>query len=127
MVGHLDSWLQTLQFALNYYWPDYAVVLEGTAWGGVIREPWFREAYVLETRVENLADPNAPLRIYRRRTGFPPDEFALAAEREVRFDQRLALHRFQVSEDQVSRGGRITCATDLGGLSQSREGLPSAV
>ncbi|MFW6116548.1 MAG: hypothetical protein ACOC6F_02370 [bacterium] len=107
MVGHLDTWLQTLQFALNYYWPDYAVVLEGTAWGGVIREPWFREAYVLETKVENLGDPDAPLRIYRRRTGFPPSEFDLVSTREVRFDQRLALHRFEVSEDQVRPGERL--------------------
>lgn len=107
MVGHLESWLQTLQFALNYYWPDYAVALEGTAWGGARHEPWFREAYVLETEVENLADPGAPLRIYRRRAGFPPVEFALVSTQEARFDQTFALRRFQVAEEVVNPGEKL--------------------
>jgi hypothetical protein len=36
MIGHLETWLQTLQFAVNYYWPDYVVALEGTSWTDII-------------------------------------------------------------------------------------------
>lgn len=104
MVGHLESWLQTLQFAINHYWPDYAVALEGTAWGGVIHSRWFREAYVLETEIENLANPDAPMTIYRRRDGFPPDEFAVASTRQVHYNGKFALHEFRIAEGSASPG-----------------------
>jgi hypothetical protein len=107
MIGHLQDWTQTLQFALNHYWPDYAVALEGTAWGAVVHEVWFEEAYVLEKELPNLSDPDAPIRIYRRRAGFPPDEFALSGSRDVRFDGKFVLERFQVAEGNVGPGGRL--------------------
>ena len=107
MVGHLDSWLQTLQFALNHYWPDYAVVLKGTAWDSVVRQAWFKEAYVLDSKVENLADPDAPVHIYRRGSKFPLDEFALTSSVGVSFDEKVALRRFQVAEEAVSSGENL--------------------
>ncbi len=107
MVGHLDSWLQTLQYALNHYWPDYAVSLKGTAWGGVVGQPWFTEAYALTAEVENLANPDAPVRIYRRRAGFPLDEFAITSSKEVQFDRKLVLRRFEVAEQAISSGERL--------------------
>lgn len=107
MVGHLDTWLQTLQFAINHYWPDYAVTLENTAWGGVVSTPWFEEAYALDKTVENPDDPVAPVRIYRRRAGFPLDEFALIARKDIRFDEVFALRRFEIAEKQAESSGRL--------------------
>jgi len=107
MIGHLEGWLQTLQFAANYYWPDYAVALQGTAWGEIVNEQWFKEAYALETRIENSADPVAPVSIYRRREGFPLGEFALHSAREAWFDRALALREFQVVEDHAEPGDRL--------------------
>lgn len=107
MVGHLESWVQTLQFAINYYWPDYVVALERTAWGEIVNEPWFREAYILEVQIENDADPVAPASIYRRLEGFPLREFALYSPQEVLVDGVLALHEFQVGENRVERGDRL--------------------
>lgn len=45
MIGHLEDWLQTLQFAVNRFWPDYVVALKHTAWDIVVKEPWFKAAY----------------------------------------------------------------------------------
>lgn len=107
MVGHLGSWLQTLQFAVNYYWPDYVVALEGTAWMYLVREPWFEEAYVLETQINNSADPVTPVSIYRRRSGFPLQEFVLDSSPQLRFDQAFVLDRIQVVEDKVNPGSML--------------------
>jgi hypothetical protein len=104
MIGHLEGWLQTLQFALNYYWPDYVVALERTAWEGIVNEPWFEEAYVFETRI---ASSVKPVTIYRRLEAFPPREFALDSQREVWFDEILALRDFQLVEDQVEPGSKL--------------------
>jgi hypothetical protein len=104
MVGHLGTWLQTLQFAVNYYWPDYVVALRKTAWGGVVHEPWFEEAYALEARFENPADPVSPVRIYRRRSGFPLCDFALDDPQNLTFDGAFLLRRIQIGEERVNPG-----------------------
>ena len=107
MIGHLESWLQTLQFAVNYYWPDYVVALRRTGWEVIANEPWFREAYTIEAQIENEADPVAPVSIYRRREGFPLREFALRSSQEVWFDKVLALREFQVVENHAEQGERL--------------------
>jgi hypothetical protein len=107
MIGHLEGWLQTLQFAINYFWPDYVVALKRTAWEGIVNEPWFREAYTLEVQIENDADPVAPASIYRRREGFPLREFALDSPHEVWLDGVLALHNVQVVESRIERGDKL--------------------
>jgi len=104
MIGHLGTWLQTLQFAVNYYWPDYVVALKGTAWGGVVYEPWFEDAYALEAQIENNADPGAPVSVYRRRDGYPPDRFALSSRLDVSFDGEFALRQVLIYEDRVRPG-----------------------
>jgi hypothetical protein len=104
MVGHLENWLQTLQFAVNYYWPDYVVTLERTAWSYLVHEQWFEEAYVLETKIENNDDPVAPMSIYRRRSGFPPNEFALNTRPQLQLDQTFVLRRFQVADEHINPG-----------------------
>jgi len=104
MVGHLGNWLQTLQFAVNHYWPDYVVALQRTAWVGVVHEPWFEEAYVLEATIKNSADPVAPVHIYRRRAGFPRREFALDSPQDAWFDRVFVLRQIQVAEHRVGRG-----------------------
>lgn len=107
MLGHLEGWLQTLQFAINHYWPDYVVALQRTAWDGIVNEPWFKEAYRFETQIENAGDPRAPATVYRRREQFPLSEFALSSSREVKFDKMLELSEFQVVEDQVEPGDNL--------------------
>jgi hypothetical protein len=107
MVGHLDTWLQTLQFAINHYWPDYVVALERTAWMGVVGEHWFREAYALETEIENDADPVAPARIFHRRSGFPPREFVLDSAQDFQLDGTIILHRMQVVDNRVRQGENL--------------------
>ena len=105
MLGHLEGWLQTLQYAVNRCWPDYVVALKRTAWEGVVREPWFEEAYALETQIENDADPVAPVSIYRRRDGFPPTAYALDSTQDVQFDGAFTLHRVRLVEDRFEPGG----------------------
>lgn len=107
MVGHLENWLQTLQFAVNHYWPDYVVALQRTAWAGVVHETWFEEAYVLEATIKNDADPVAPVRIYRRRAGFPLLEFALDSPQDAWLDRVLILRQIQVAEDRVRQGDSL--------------------
>ena len=107
MVGHLETWLQTLQFAINHYWPDYGIVLEGTAWGGIVRQPWFQEAYGQVQEVQNAADPDAPVRIYRRMSHRPLDDFALTFPRNVVLGDSIALRQFAVAEESVEPGGRL--------------------
>jgi hypothetical protein len=107
MVGHLGAWLQTLQFAVNHFWPDYIVALKQTAWEGIVHEPWLDEAYTLEAEIENSADPTAPMSIYHRRDGFPPDQFDIASTPDVRFDDKFALREFQILEDQVDPGNKL--------------------
>ena len=116
MVGHLETWLQTLQFAVNHYWPDYAVVLEGTAWGGLVREPWFQEAYGLEHEVQNSTGPHRRIRIYRRRSGFPAAEFALTHSPQAVFEDRIQLSRMAVAEEAVEPGGRLHAQLIWGAL-----------
>jgi hypothetical protein len=107
MIGHLDTWVQTLKFAVNHYWPDYVVGLERTAWGAIVNETWFQEAYVLQTQIENGADPVAPASIYRRRDGFPPRTFDLSVSPAAWFDRKLVLHELQVEEELLEPAGRI--------------------
>jgi hypothetical protein len=107
MVGHLENWRQTLEFAINYYWPDYVVALERTAWADIVNEPWFKEAYSLQTQIENDADPVAPASIYRLREGFPLGEFALDSKRVGSFLGGFALRKFQVVEDRTTQGGSL--------------------
>ncbi len=107
MVGHLETWLQTLQFAVNYYWPDYVVALRTTAWGGVVHEPWFEEIYVLEARFENPADLVSPVRIYRRRSGLPLHDFALDYPQDLQFDEAFFLRRIQIGEERVNQGDSL--------------------
>ena len=104
MLGHLDTWLQTLQFAVNHYWPDYVVALERTAWVSLIGEPWFGEAYALETEIENVSDPVAPARIFRRRDGFPPSEFVLDSPRDRQIDGVITLERMQAVNNRARQG-----------------------
>lgn len=107
MVGHLGNWFQTLQFAINHYWPEYVVALQRTAWGGVVHAPWFEEAYVLDATIKNSADPVAPVQIYRRRAGFPRREFAVDSPQDAWFDRVIVLHRIQVAEDRVGQRDRL--------------------
>jgi hypothetical protein len=104
MIGHLDTWLQTLQFAVNHYWPDYVVALERTAWVSLINEPWFGEAYTLETAIENNSDPVAPARIFRRRSSFPPAQFVLDAPHDLQFDSAITLQRMKAVNNRARRG-----------------------
>jgi hypothetical protein len=107
MLGHLEGWSQTLRFAVNHYWPDYAVVLKKTAWSGLIREPWFKEAYALDTRIENPRDPVAPVSIYHRRSGFPVKEFALTSLKNVSLDQVLNLKKIRVAEEKIDVDNKL--------------------
>ena len=107
MVGHLGSWLQTLQFAVNYYWPDYVVALQRTAWEGVVDKPWFEEAYALEATIKNSTDPVAPVRIYRRRAGFPRHEFALDCPRDAWLNRAFVLRQIQVADAQLRQGDSL--------------------
>jgi len=109
MIGHLEDWLQTLQFAINYYWPDYVVALRNTAWDDIVNEPWFEEAYTLEKSIEK--NPK-PLRIYRRRSDFPLHDFALDSHREVWFDGVLSLQNFRTVEDHIKRGNNLHVQLD---------------
>ncbi len=104
MLGHLGDWIQTLQFAVNHYWPDYVVALQRTAWEYLVNEPWFKEAYTLETKIENTDDPVAPISIYRRRSGFPVSEFVWDVSPHLEIDQAFALRRLQVAEKQLNPG-----------------------
>ena len=112
MIGHLESWQQTLQYAVNYYWPDYVVGLEQTAWTGIVNQPWFQEAYILETQIENSADPVAPASIYRRRDEFPWQTFDLSSTPSVWFANAFALHAFQVRESQIDLGENLHVRLD---------------
>lgn len=107
MVGHLGHWLQTLQFAVNYYWPDYVVGLEKTAWVNIVEQEWFKEAYMLETEILNSNDPVTPARIYSRRSGFPRQKFVLDEESKVQFDQAFILQKIELAEDQVLPGDKL--------------------
>jgi hypothetical protein len=107
MIGHLGSWAQILQYAANYYWPDYAVVLSGHDWAKVAQDSWFKEAYALETQIENPRDRLAPVSIYRRRSGFPLDSFALDYPQDLVFDQAFALHRIQIAEEEINPGDTL--------------------
>ena len=107
IVGHLESWLQTLQFAVNYYWPDYVIGLERTAWGGVVNAPWFMEAYTPEIKIENATDRVAPATIYRRREDFPPTDFALSSQQRVWFYEGFSLREFQIAENRADPGEHL--------------------
>ena len=104
---HLEGWFQTVQFAVNHYWPDYVVTLRQSAWEGVVHTPWFNEAYALETQIENPRDSVSPVKIYRRRPGFPVREFDLEFSPSASFDQAFSLRGFQIAEDQVQPGGSL--------------------
>lgn len=108
MIGHLGTWLQTLRFAVNHYWPDYIVALERTAWVSLIREPWFGEAYTLETEIENDSAPVAPARIFRRRSNFPPSEFVLDVPQDLQLDDSITLHRMQVVDNRARQGESLS-------------------
>lgn len=45
MTSHLQSWVQTLQYAVSRYTPAYAVTLPGTAWDVLLASEWFTEQY----------------------------------------------------------------------------------
>ena len=107
MLGHLGDWLQTLRFAINNYWPDYAVTLEQTAWAGLVHEPWFEDAYQLEAEIENEKDPTAPVEIYRRRDPFPPTTFALDSAQTILLDSAFALNRMQVADNRLMQGDTL--------------------
>lgn len=107
MIGHLGSWAQILRYAANHYWPDYVVVLSGHDWAKVAQDSWFEEAYVLETQIENPRDRLAPVSIYRRRSGFPQDSFALNYPQGLVFDQAFELDRIQIAEEKINPGNTV--------------------
>lgn len=107
MIGHLEEWLQTLQFALNYYWPDYVVGLEQTAWVGIVTEPWFKEAYTLVHTVDNADDPIAPIKIYRRNAQFPIQTYENRNQINAEFADAIRLHNLDVAADNVQPGDTL--------------------
>ncbi|HSH04399.1 MAG TPA: hypothetical protein VLL52_17950 [Anaerolineae bacterium] len=91
MIGHLDSWAQTLQFAVNYYWPDYLLVLEASAWDALINEGWFQEIYHLEAQIPSTAVPGAYLSVYKRDNSSPPKNLTDRLDSVADFDGVLRL------------------------------------
>jgi len=97
-IGHLGDWFQIVPFAINHYWPDYYLFLRPG--GKTIHELWFKEAYVLEKQI-GTAD------IYRRRDGFPLQDFALNTSQYLQFDQAFTLRRIQIAEEQLDQGDTL--------------------
>ena len=51
----LTGWSDSLMYAMTSYWPDYAIVLPGTAWDGVISQWWFQEYYVRAAQFDKVS------------------------------------------------------------------------
>lgn len=107
MIGHLDNWLQTLIFAVNYSWPDYIVALRNTAWDAVISQTWFEEAYILEAQIINENDSISPVKIFKLRPEFPPHDFASSVKTELNFDKSFVLHKINVELYHILQGDNL--------------------
>lgn len=70
----LIDWGQSLVLALQHDWPEYALVVETTAWEAVERQEWFALAYqkMAEFDQSLAGDPAARMRLYRRAEPYPP-------------------------------------------------------
>ncbi|NPV06474.1 MAG: hypothetical protein HPY83_00750 [Anaerolineae bacterium] len=74
LAERLVDWGQSLVLAVNYYWPEYLLALDATAWEAVERELWFALAYrpAAEFDYSAQGDPAARMRLYRRLPSYPP-------------------------------------------------------
>jgi len=61
MRPYLTGWSDSLVYAINSRWPDYAIVLPNTAWDGIVPQWWFQEHYEQAAQFENIA-------VYQRRS-----------------------------------------------------------
>lgn len=59
MTARQFGWGETLVYAVNALQPDYAIVLPGTAWDGILGQPWFDALYTPAVTFDDVA-------IYRR-------------------------------------------------------------
>jgi hypothetical protein len=101
MVGHLYSWDQTLLYALTHYWPDYAIALEGTAWGYIKPAAWFREAYVPVAQIPSAGPGSRAAKIYKRAAGFPIRSFEWARPYDLSAGDGIGLSAIRVQSTQL--------------------------
>lgn len=114
MVGHLESWEQTLVYALARYWPDYAVALRGTAWDGVAARDWFRHAYTEAVRIPAPGPGARDATIYRR--AIDPDAAALAIAPALAAGDVARLEALAAHDVRLQPGGALVGRVTWRGL-----------
>jgi hypothetical protein len=55
MTNHLLGWGETLVYATQTFWPDYAVIVSNTAWDWMLTQWWFNEFYRPVATFERVA------------------------------------------------------------------------
>jgi hypothetical protein len=104
VTRHLDSGYQMLVYAMQRYWPDYAISLEGTTWDYIKRDLWFTEAYTPAIKIPSAGPGSRTATIYRRVAGFPVRTFDLTHSYDLAASEAISLSAIRVQSTQMEPG-----------------------
>ena len=104
VTRHLDSGYQMLVYAMQRYWPDYTISLQGTAWDYIKRDLWFTEAYTPAIKIPSAGPGSRTATIYRRVAGFPVRTFDLTHSYDLAAGEAINLSAIRVQSTQMESG-----------------------
>lgn len=64
IAQHLTGWSDTLIYTITTHWPDYVIVLQKTAWDGIVPQWWFKEHYRPVVSFPSTIEELGPATIY---------------------------------------------------------------
>jgi hypothetical protein len=104
MRKHLSGWSDTLVYALTSFWPQYTIVLDNSAWEGILPQWWFSDFYAPIAQFGNAT-------VYAR-TGTP--ELGYTVDIDVTYASGLHLAKAAFDEQLVEAGGDLDVWLRLG-------------
>ena len=97
----LTGWSDTLVYAITAHWPEYAIVMPGTAWDAIVGEWWFRAHYRAVATIRGEDGTSTPVTIYER-TAMPRGELVPVAG--VEYVPGLALDGVRLPAERIVPG-----------------------
>ncbi len=95
VAAHLQSWLQSLQYAISRFRPDYAVTLPQTAWEGMLASSWFVHQYEPCQQINDVT-------IYRRRDDAPA--YTIFREASLQMGEHIQLTAVELERPKIWPG-----------------------
>jgi hypothetical protein len=112
MTNHLVGWTETVVYATQTFWPDYAVVVPNTAWDWLLTQWWFAEFYEPVATFERVV-------LYQR---VSQPEWPYYAPAQATFSTGFAIAGIGFKEAEITPGQLLDIMVDV-----SVSETPSAV